>query len=243
MFGNKVQLGKCVSNNITVCDQVVERSKVIWYLDGWFDESLHMNTHVNKKCQAASWNLKQIRMVRSQLDRESCEILTCNVVLSHLDYVNSNLFGIHKYLLNRMQRVQNWAAKIVLNVQKQCNSVKCLHELHWFPIVARIEYKILTIVHKCLNDNKAPVYLKNLLIHSNQINSGICAGQWLNDSEHILIVPYAKYKAFGRRAFSVYALRLWNHQPIRLQNISRYEHFKVQLKTFLFVKYVVNKLD
>ena len=99
MFGSKVQLGKCVSNNITVCGQVMETSKVIQYLGGWFDESLHMNTHVNKKCQTASWNLKLIRMIRSQLDRESCEILTCSLVLSHLDYANGNLFGVHEYML------------------------------------------------------------------------------------------------------------------------------------------------
>ena len=50
--------------------------------------------------------------------RESGEILTCSLVLSHLDYANGDLFGMHEYLLKRMQRVQNWAAKIVLNVQK-----------------------------------------------------------------------------------------------------------------------------
>ena len=32
LFGSKVQLGKCVSNNITVCDQVIERSNVRHYL-------------------------------------------------------------------------------------------------------------------------------------------------------------------------------------------------------------------
>ena len=107
----------------------------------------------------------------------------------------------------------------------------------------RIEYKIFTIVHKCLNNNNAPAYLKNLLIHNNGINSGFCAGLRSNDSEHVLKVPYENHKTFGRRAFSVCAPRLWNNLPIRLQNISRYKDLKVQLKTFLFVKYVVNKLD
>ena len=99
LFGSKVQLGKCVSNNITVCGQVMERSKVIQYLGGWFDESLNMKTHMNKQCQAASWNLKWIRMIRSKLDRESCEILTWSLVLSHLDYANGTLFVVHEYLL------------------------------------------------------------------------------------------------------------------------------------------------
>ena len=57
-----------------------------------------------------------------------------------------------------------------------------LHELHWLPIVVRIKYKILTIVHKCLNDNKAPANLKNKLIHNNWENAGICAGLRSNDS-------------------------------------------------------------
>ena len=174
------------------------------------------------KYQAACQSLKDIRMIRSQLDRESCDILTCSLVLSHLDHANGNLFGIHEYLL-KMQRVQNCRCKIVLNVQKWCDLLKCLHELHWLPIVVRIKYNILTIVHKCLNDNKAPVYLKNVLIHNNQINSGVCAGLWLNDSTHVLIVQYAKYKTYGRRAFTVCAPWLLNNT---LQIIIRYEDFK-----------------
>ena len=92
LFGSKVQLGKCVSNNITVCNQVIERSQVIQYLGVWFDESVHMNTDMNKRCQTASLNLKWIGMIRLHLDRGSCEILTCSLVLSHLDYANGTLF-------------------------------------------------------------------------------------------------------------------------------------------------------
>ena len=164
-------------------------------------------------------------------------------MISHFDYANGNLFRIPEYLHKRLQRIQNCTAKIVPNVQKWCNSLKCLHELHWLPIVVRIKNKCLTIVHKYLNDNKAPVYLKNLLVHHNWINSGVCACLRSNDSVHVLIVPYAKYKTFGGRAFSVCAPRLWNELAGTLQNIIRYEDFKVQVKTFLFVKYVVDKLD
>ena len=40
---------------------------------------------------------------------------------------------------------------------------------------------------------KAPVYLKNLIIHNELEKSGVCAGLRLNESVHVLIVPYVKY--------------------------------------------------
>ena len=37
-----------------------------------------------------------------------------------------------------------------------------LIELHWLPIKARIEFKILTLTYKALNYNE-PKYLRNML--------------------------------------------------------------------------------
>ena len=91
-------------------------------------------------------------MIRNLLDRESTEILVCNLVISHLEYANGNLFGISEHLLDLMQRVQNFAARVVLRENKNFSSRQSLYELHWLPICACIIYKMLSIVFKCLND-------------------------------------------------------------------------------------------
>ena len=57
------------------------------------------------------------------------------------------------------------AVKLELGKGKFDSSTACLKELHWLPVALRIEFKILTLVWKCLN-NEAPAYLIDLL-HTN----------------------------------------------------------------------------
>ena len=86
--------------------------------------------------------------------------------MSHLDYCNSVLVGLPDVDISKMQHIQNIAAKmVVLNdvAMKDSNSRSILAKLHWLPIHRRIEYKILTIVHKCLSSG-VPAYLNTLLI-------------------------------------------------------------------------------
>ena len=98
------------------------------------------------------------------MDRESSEILICSLVLSHLDHSNAILYNCSDLVLNKMQRVQNAAAKIVLQRNYKSSSLLALKDLHWLPIRARIEFKILLSVYKCLNDVSFPQYLKDLII-------------------------------------------------------------------------------
>ena len=115
--------------------------------------------HVLKKYKLAAWNLKHIQMVRHLIDQESCAILVCSLVLSHLDYANCILFRISDYLIRKMQRIQNFAARVVQNVNRESDALSALKELHWLPVDTRIKYKILCIVFKCLHDKSTPTYL------------------------------------------------------------------------------------
>lgn len=107
-------------------------------------------------------NIQRVKQVRKLLTIDACKIIMCGLVLSHLDYSNAILAGLPKCSINKLQRVQNIAAKLVLNRHKFDSSTECLKELHWLPIRLRIEYKIVILVHKCLN-GQAPNYLMDLL--------------------------------------------------------------------------------
>ena len=61
-----------------------------------------------------------------------------------------------------MQKVQNMAAKLVLNRNKWSSSKESLKQSHWLPIQAWIDFKILVLTHKSLY-GKAPGYLINKL--------------------------------------------------------------------------------
>ena len=105
-------------------------------------------------------------VLRTLLTQEVTETLVLGTVMSHLDYCNGTLAGPLDVDISRMQCVQNIATKmVVLNdtSMKDSNSKNILPKLHWLPICRRIQYKSLTLIHKCLSC-KAPEYLMKLLI-------------------------------------------------------------------------------
>ena len=66
------------------------------------------------------------------------------------------------YLLNKLQKVQNNAARLVLRVSKTDHISPHLASLHLLPIDSRIQYKLSSLCYNCLNST-APGYLAELL--------------------------------------------------------------------------------
>ena len=141
LFGNRSQLDKCVTSHITVSGDRVERSSDIKYFGVILDESLSLRRHIISKCQTASYHLHNIRLLRNSLTVEACKQVVYGLVLSHLDFCNSIYMGLPKIDIKRMQRIQNAAAKLVLNCNKYESSTEALKILHWLPIKLRILFK------------------------------------------------------------------------------------------------------
>ena len=64
--------------------------------------------------------------------------------------------------VNKLQRLQNTAARLLKAAKKNDRIMPILEELHWLPIRYRIQFKILLLVHKCLH-GLAPQYLIELI--------------------------------------------------------------------------------
>jgi hypothetical protein len=57
-----------------------------------------------------------------------------SLVLSQLDYGNALLLGLPKFDINRLQRVQNFAASVTTGQQKHESVHEELKQLHWLPV-------------------------------------------------------------------------------------------------------------
>ena len=182
------------------------------------------------KCKAAMWNIHRIRNICSYLDKSTCETLVASLVTPHLDYGNGLLIGVMETIIGKYQRIQIIAAKLILNRSKTDSATKACYELHWLLISARIEYKILLLVFKCLH-NMAPKYLENLLTINNR--EGIARDLFFNYAV-TLIIPHVKNKTFAAHSFSVQGPIWWNGLPASLRNKKTLEHFANGLKTHLF---------
>ena len=77
-------------------------------------------------------------MAETPLTIQACITLVLGLVMSHLDYANSAFISLQASDINKMQRVQNAAAKFVLNLKRMDSSTEALKTLHWLPIKFRI---------------------------------------------------------------------------------------------------------
>ena len=71
-------------------------------------------------------------------------------VLSRLDYCKSLLYGIPEESLDRLQKAQNAAARLISILRKIHHITKTLKQLHWLPIRGRIDYKIVLITYMAM---------------------------------------------------------------------------------------------
>ena len=109
--------------------------------------------------------------------------------------------------------------------------------LHWLPIRARIQYKILHLVYKAFT-NGSPTYLSDMMTSCNPVRS--------TRSSHkvnLLVVPHQKSNKYSEKAFAVVGPRLWNELLTdELRGCNSVDTFKKKLKTMLFKKKTINIL-
>jgi len=64
----------------------------------------------------------------------------------------------HSLLLQRLQSVQNAAARLVTGARRRDHITPVLRQLHWLPVHQRVAFKVAGLVHQSLA-GAAPAYL------------------------------------------------------------------------------------
>ena len=126
------------------------------------DCHLTMKTLVSNLVCSANFEPCHIRTICHLLSTESTNTLISAFVLLNLDYCNSLLCGCPHYLLNKLQKVENNTAHLVLRVSKTDHISPNLASLHWLPIDSRTQYKLSSLCYNFLSST-APDCLTELL--------------------------------------------------------------------------------
>ncbi len=132
--------------------------------------NLSFENHISHVTKTAFFHLRNIAKLRNMLSVSDAEKLVHAFMTSRLDYCNALLGGCPASSINKLQIVQNAAARVLTRSRKYDHITPILQSLHWLPIKFRISYKILLLAYKALND-LAPAYLTNLLSRYNPTRS------------------------------------------------------------------------
>ena len=115
--------------------------------------------------QIISLTAEETGALKYHLDKQNVTTLYKVVqalITSRLDYCNSLMINIPSTQMERLQKIQNKAARMISQVPSSQRITPVLQQLHWLSVCCRIIYKILVTVFKCLHA-LAPAYLIELL--------------------------------------------------------------------------------
>jgi len=229
-IGSSRQVAKIRVNEIQVSGTNVPLSETVKDLGMNVDNSLSMSDHIDSLCRSCLFQLRQIRVLKRCLPQESVHILVKAFASSRLDYCNSLLYGVGQGILDKLQRIQNAAARLISGRRKFDHITPVLRDLHWLPIRQRIEYKLCSIVHKCLH-GQAPTYLSDACIPV----SSLSGRQNLRSAETGFLKTPRINTMMGSRAFTSSGPNVWNNLPIYLRDSQlSLSTFQKGLKTVLF---------
>lgn len=212
---------------LQIGDDAIQPSGSARNLGVMLDKHLTLESHISNMCRVGYFHIRNIKSLKPMLNKDALISVVHAFITSRLDYCNSLLYGLPDKQIQKLQRIQNIAARLVSGCRKYDHITPILSDLHWLPVRQRIAFKVFTIVFKSLTDC-GPKYLSELLQIKETTRTLRSSGD-LN-----LVVSKSHYKNYGDRAFCVAASTLWNKLPCHIKKSNTLAAFKSNLKTHLF---------
>ena len=188
-----------------------------------------MNAYVSNISRTCYFELRRLASIRRFLTSTATATLVSAFVLSRIDYCSSLLFGSTQDVTSYLQRIQNYAARVILRLPKSSSMTMHLKSLHWLPVNISSKYKIACLYYHC-HSSTAPSCDADMLhrkpSHTRNTRSSSCTMPLLNRPAHSMATH-------GNRSFSFASSSVWNFLPNDVRCAPSLSSFKSRLKTCL----------
>ena len=189
-----------------------------------------MNAHVSNISRTCYLEVCRLASIRRFMTSTATATLVSAFILSRIDYCNSLLFASTHGVISHLQRIQNYAARVILRLPKSSSITIHLKSLHWLPVKVRSNYQIACLCYHC-HSSTAPSYVTGMLhrkpLHTRNTRSSSYTMPLLNRHAH-------SKATLGDRSFSFASSSVWNSIPNDVRCAPSLSSFKSRLKTCLF---------
>ena len=189
-----------------------------------------MNAHVSNIARTCYFELRRLASIHRFLASTATVTLVSAFVLSRIDYCSSLLFGSTHDVTSHLQRIQNYAVRVILRLSMSSNITTHLRSLNWLPVNKRSTYKIACLCYHC-HSSTAPSYVADMLrrkpSHTRNTRSSSYTMPLLNRPAH-------NKATLGDHSFSFASSSVWNSIPNDVRCAPSLSSFKFRLRTYLF---------
>ena len=117
--------------SVSVGDIQVSPSSKVRDLGVVFDQYLTFHDHISGICKSTHFHLRGIGRIRNLLTFDATAQLIHALITSRLDFCNSILYNLPNKQIERLQRIQNQAARMLKRIPRRNHITPVLRELHW----------------------------------------------------------------------------------------------------------------
>ena len=114
IIGSRNQLSKKETKSFDAAGDIVDISSSTRNLGIIFDDLLSMNKQVSHLSRICFNDLRNISYIRRYLSLDATKTIVHALIYSLLDYCNSLYHGLPNTQIQRLQRIQNAAARVIL---------------------------------------------------------------------------------------------------------------------------------
>ena len=120
--------------SVTVAGVNLSASEQMKVLGVILDRRLTFEKHATAVEKSCNYHAHAVRHIRHLLTPELAQTLACSLILSRIDYCHALLYGAPTGTIQKLQRVQNNTARIVLQMPRRSHAKPLLHSLHWLLV-------------------------------------------------------------------------------------------------------------
>ncbi|XP_037787080.1 uncharacterized protein LOC119582723 [Penaeus monodon] len=191
------------------------------------DRYMRFDSHIDAMCKKVTGTLLYINRFRDRFDTPTRLLIVQALALSIINYC-SRIWGVaSKTQIERVQKLQNFASKVVLGGRKYDHVSPILNELQWLRIDQKCAFDLCILVFKILRQQ-----LPHWLFPLPNVSDGHGLGTRQSND---LLVPRT-FTYIGKKSFHVRGPLLWNSLPQSLKDVESIISFKKKLKVFLLNK-------
>ena len=137
--------------SITIGNAQIPFKQSVKNLGFTLDCHLTMNAHVSNIGRTCYFEQRRLASIRRFLTSTATATLVSAFALSRIDYCSSLLFGSTHDVTSHLQRIQNYAARVILRLPMSSSITIHLKSLHLLPVKDRSTYNIACLCYHCLS--------------------------------------------------------------------------------------------
>lgn len=145
-------------SDVVIDGCTIEKVTTMKYLGVIIDDKLDFNANTEYVEKKLSKKISFLGRNRNKMNRDTKSLFYNTVISPHLDYCSSVLFLANESQIERLQKQQNKALRIILNKDRRTHIHSMLTELEMLDVKQRISFNVLVLMFKATR-NLLPNYL------------------------------------------------------------------------------------